>query len=94
MNGERFADWFKKDLVKSVPRKSAIILDRAAFHRKKKPKGLARRHGARVLFLPANSLDLNPIEKTRANIKRETADILRVTDDLVPAISQYFLRYP
>jgi hypothetical protein len=45
MNGERFEDWFKKGLVKPVPRKSTIILGRAAFHRRKKLKDLARRHG-------------------------------------------------
>jgi hypothetical protein len=33
------------------------------------------------------------LEKTWANMKQETAEILLGTDDLVSAISQYFLRY-
>jgi transposase len=68
-------------------------LDRAAFHRKKKLKELARRQGARVLFLPAHSPDLNPIEQARATMKRELAGILPGTDGLVSAMPQYFLRY-
>ncbi|MDR0764957.1 MAG: transposase [Synergistaceae bacterium] len=31
---------------------------------------MCRRHGVKLLFLPAYSPDYNPIEKTRANMKR------------------------
>ncbi|MDR3348008.1 MAG: transposase [Acidaminococcales bacterium] len=41
---------------------------------------------------PAYSPDLNPIEKIWANMKRELADILSMKDDVVTAVSQYFLR--
>jgi hypothetical protein len=50
MNGERFEDWFKKDLVKPVPRKSSMILDRAAFP-KEEAQGLGEEaRGAHPVF--------------------------------------------
>jgi transposase len=46
-------------------------------HREKKRlKNLARRHSVAVLFLPLYSPNLNPIEKTWANMKRALPDIL------------------
>jgi hypothetical protein len=34
--GEIFEDWFKRKLVKLVPKDATIIMDNASFHRKKK----------------------------------------------------------
>lgn len=56
-NSELFEDWFRKILVKSLARGSTIILDNASFHRPERLKNLARRHGVRILFLPAYSPD-------------------------------------
>lgn len=90
MNSELFENWFKKKLVNSVSRGSTIIMDRASFHRKKKLANLARRHGVKVLFLPAYSPDLNPIKKTWANMKKALIDILPHTDNLQMAVYDYF----
>jgi transposase len=88
--GEIFEGWFKSRLVKSVPKGVTIIMDNASFHRKKKLRNLARRHGMKLLFLPPYSPDFNPIEHTWANMKRALADILPDSDFLERGIYDYF----
>jgi hypothetical protein len=90
MNSEFFEKWFKTSLVKSIERGSTIILDRASFHRKTKLKNLARRHGMKVLFLPAYSPDLSPIEKDWANMKNAFVDTLPETNDIPSAVYSFF----
>ena len=85
-----FEEWFRTTLVKSIEKGSTIILDRATFHRKIKLKNLARRHGMRILFLPAYSPDLNPIEKDRANMKGALIDILSECVDVPTAVYAHF----
>jgi transposase len=89
-NSEFFENWFKTSLVKSIQRGSTIILDRASFHRKVKLKNLARRHGMRLVFLPAYSPDFNPIEKDWANMKNALADSLSDYGDVASAVYDYF----
>lgn len=85
-----FEEWFRKSLVKSIARGSTIILDRASFHRKTKLKNLARRHGMKILFLPAYSPDLNPIEKDWANMKNALIDALPKIDSVPLAVYAHF----
>ena len=85
-----FENWFKTTLVKSIEKSSTIILDRASFHRKTKLKNLARRHGMKVLFLPAYSPDYNPIEKDWANMKEALIDSLPEFKDVASAVYDYF----
>ncbi len=85
-----FEDWFRKVLVKSIEKGSTIILDRASFHRKKRLKNLARRHGMKILFLPAYSPDYNPIEKDWANMKNALIDILPACSSLPLAVYSFF----
>jgi transposase len=88
--GEFFENWFKKKLVKSILKGSTIIMDNASFHRKKKLRNLARRHGMRLLFLPAYSPDFNPIEHTWANMKRFLIDALPDSENLQSGIYNFF----
>ncbi|MDO4585487.1 MAG: transposase [Planctomycetia bacterium] len=64
MTSRLFTEWFRKNLVKSVPKGSSVIMDNASFHPKRKLQNLVRRHGLRLLFLPPYLPDFNPIEKT------------------------------
>jgi transposase len=89
-NGEFFTEWFRKRLVKAIAKGSTVIMDNASFHPKKKLRNLARRHGVKLLFLPPYSPDLNPIEKTWANMKRALVDILPNCKTLSDAIYTYF----
>ena len=62
VNGSFFAEWFRKELVKCIPKGSTVIMYNATHHPKKRLARLVRRHGMRLLFLPTYSPDLNPIE--------------------------------
>jgi hypothetical protein len=68
-DGAFFESCFEKRLLKEIPKGHTIIMDNAAFHRKKKPRKIARGK-ARLLFLPPYSPEYNPIEKSWANMKR------------------------
>ena len=90
VNGDFFAEWFRKILVKSIPKASTIIMDNASHHPKKRLANLARRHGIRLLFLPTYSPELNPIEKDWANMKKHLIDIQPDLHDLENAIYDYW----
>jgi len=68
MNSELFEFWFML-LLRSVPPGHWFILDNARFHREKVLIEIAESVGCHVLFLPAYSPDLNPIENEWANLK-------------------------
>jgi putative transposase len=61
-------------------------MDNASFHPKKKLRNLARRHGLKLLFLPAYSPDYNPIEKDWANIKNALINLVNDEVTLETAI--------
>jgi len=90
MNSALFVEWFRKKFVKSVPKGTTAILDNASFHPPKKLKNLCRRHGIKLLFLPAYSPDYNDIEKTWANMKRALVDTIPNCENISSAIYQYF----
>ena len=52
MHGAFFEAWFEEHLLPAVPKDTAIILDNASFHRKKRLFEIAERHGRRLIFLP------------------------------------------
>jgi transposase len=85
-----FVEWFRTQFVKAAPKGTTVILDNASFHPPKKLKNLCRRHGMRLLFLPAYSPDYNPIEKSWANMKRALIDIIPTCEDVPAAVYQYF----
>lgn len=89
-NSEFFVEWFRTKLVKRVSRGSTIILDNASHHPKKKLANIARRHGLKLLFLPAYSPDFNLIEKDWANMKKALTDILPNCESLEQAVYLYF----
>ena len=82
--------WFRESLVKAIPKGNTVIMDNASFHRKAKLKVEAEEAGVRVLFLPPYSPDLNPIEKTWANMKRRLRDTLPSFHSASAAIYDYF----
>ena len=72
MNGDLFEGWLEHIFVPAlkVPEKSVLIIDNATHHRKDVIYDIADEYGFKVIFLPAYSPDLNPIEKFWGNVKR------------------------
>jgi transposase len=85
-----FVEWFRTKFVKAVPKGTSVIMDNASFYPPKKLKNPCRRHGMGLLFLSAYSPDYNPIEKSRANMKRALIDIIPPCEDVPAAVYQYF----
>ena len=85
-----FEWWFEKCLLNEVKPGSVIVLDNAAFHRKTILPDLAAQKNCSVLFLPAYSPDLNPIEKKWAWLKKRLRKILPDFDSFELAAQDCF----
>jgi len=66
-----FNTWLKECLLPLLPKGKVIVMDNAVFHKSKETVELIENAGCSVLFLPPYSPDLNPIEHTWANLKRQ-----------------------
>ena len=87
-----FERQFSECLLKEAPRGSTIIMDNAGFHRKEALLKCIKKARRKVtlLFLPAYSPDLNPIEKSWSNMKRKLRDTLPKHDSVDSAVYDYF----
>lgn len=68
-DSKRFNGWLKKCLLPELLPGQVVIMDNAAFHKSKLTLELIESVGCRLLFQPAYSPDLNPIEKQWATLK-------------------------
>jgi transposase len=69
INGERFLAYVEQFLVPTLKPGDIVILDNLGSHKGKAVRQAVRAVGARLLFLPKYSPDLNPIEQVFAKLK-------------------------
>ena len=69
INGERFLLYVENELVPTLKQGDIVILDNLGSHKSKAVRTAIRAVGARLLFLPPYSPDLNPIEQFFSKLK-------------------------
>ena len=69
INGESFTAWVKQQLCPTLSAGDIVILDNLSSHKNPQVRAAIRARGARLLFLPPYSPDLNPIEQVFAKLK-------------------------
>ena len=77
INGVSFAAYVEQVLVPTLKKGDIVVLDNLGSHKAAVVRPMIRALGARVLFLPPYSPDLNPIEQVFAKLKhrmREAAE--------------------
>jgi transposase len=89
IDGERFLVYVEQVLVPTLSPSDIVIMDNLGSHKTKAVRRAIRNAGARLIFLPKYSPDLNPIEKFFAKLKhllRKAA--ARTVDAICQAIAQ------
>ncbi len=69
INGEAFAAYVRDFLVPTLSPGDVVIMDNLGSHRGKAVRQAIRQAGAKLLFLPKYSPDLNPIEQVFSKLK-------------------------
>ena len=69
INGERFLAYVEQFLVPTLKPNDIVILDNLGSHKGKAVRAAVKAAGARLIFLPKYSPDLNPIEQLFSKVK-------------------------
>lgn len=69
INGQSFIDYVEQFLVPTLSKGDVVIMDNLSSHKRPAVRQAIRRAGAKLLFLPPYSPDLNPIEQVFAKLK-------------------------
>jgi transposase len=69
INGQVFLAWVQQVLVPTLKPGEVVIMDNLGSHRGKAVRSAIRKTGAKLLFLPKYSPDLNPIEQVFSKLK-------------------------
>lgn len=94
INGESFRIYVEKVLIPDLKPGDIVIADNLASHKAKAIRQAIRAAGARLLFLPKYSPDLNPIEQVFSKLKhmlRKAA--ARTPDDVFAEIGKLLQTY-
>ena len=70
VNGEVFEAFVEQVLVPALGPRDVVILDNLSSHKRVRTRELIEATGARLVFLPPYSPDLNPIELIFAKVKQ------------------------
>ena len=94
INGERFLAYVEQFLVPTLKPGDVVVLDNLGSHKGRAVRKAIRAAGARLVFLPKYSPDLNPIEQVFAKLKtllRKAA--ARTVDAVSDAIAHILATY-
>jgi transposase len=69
INGQSFTDYVEQFLAPTLKPGDVVIMDNLSSHKRPAVRRAIRNVGARLLFLPPYSPDLNPIEQVFAKLK-------------------------
>lgn len=69
INGRSFLAWVEQCLVPTLRQGDIVVLDNLGSHKSPAVRQAIRNAGARLIFLPPYSPDLNPIEQVFAKLK-------------------------
>jgi transposase len=69
INGQSFADYVEQFLIPTLKPGDVVIMDNLGSHKRPAVRKAIRAAGARLLFLPPCSPDLNPIEQVFSKLK-------------------------
>ena len=95
INGERFLAYVEQFLVPTLKPGDIVILDNLGSHKGKAVRKAIRAVGARLVFLPKYSPDLNPIEQVFAKLKGFLRKVAARTYDAVSnATADILDRFP
>jgi transposase len=89
-NTQLFEFWIEKFLLPELKPHQIVIMDNATFHKSKKTQALIEQAQCKLLFLPAYSPDLNPIEKFWAWFKTKVRSCIDQFSTLSQAIDYVF----
>ena len=84
-NGELFLAYVERILVPTLAPDDVVILDNLGSHKGKAVRKAIRAAGAKLIFLPKYSPDLNPIEEVFAKLKTLLRKAAARTIDAVSA---------
>jgi len=94
MNRRTFEFWVETELVPTLSKGDVVILDNVGFHKSERAEQMVKAKGAWLLFLPAYSPDLNPIEmafsKLKALLRKRAARSFDAISDALGEIVSLF----
>ena len=94
IDGACFQTYVERVLLSTLKPGDIVVMDNLGSHKAKAVRQLIRSAGAKLIFLPKYSPDLNPIEQVFAKLKhllRKTA--ARTVDALTQAVGQLLMAY-
>ncbi len=94
INGETFLTYVREILAPTLQPGDVVIMDNLGSHKNKAVRQAIRKVGAKLLFLPKYSPDLNPIEQVFAKLKHLLRKAqARNPQEIIKAIKQILEEY-
>jgi transposase len=94
INGEAFLAYVRSFLVPTLKPGDLVVMDNLGSHRGKQVRKAIRQVGAKLLFLPKYSPDLNPIEQVFSKLKQGLRKAqARSYDGLLTAVAEMLDTY-